>query len=82
MTSAAMQRSFSSWSWVAPRGRFAAALLVTALGVVLGLGGCGDDDEATPAGGEDDPQPSDEEAALARALGRRVADIARRLEVR
>ena len=34
------------------------------------------------AGGEDDPQPSDEEAALARALGRRVADIARRLEVR
>lgn len=33
------------------------------------------------AGGEDDPQPSDEEAALARALGRRVADIARRLEV-
>ena len=34
------------------------------------------------AGGEDDPQPSDEEAALARALGRRVADIACRLEVR
>ena len=34
------------------------------------------------AGGEDDPQPSEEEAALARALGRRVADIARRLEVR
>ena len=34
------------------------------------------------AGGQDDPQPSDEEAALARALGRRVADIARRLEVR
>ena len=34
------------------------------------------------AGGEDDPQPSDEEAALARALGRRVADIARRLEAR
>ena len=34
------------------------------------------------AGGEDDPQPSDEEAVLARALGRRVADIARRLEVR
>ena len=31
------------------------------------------------AGGEDDPQPSDEEAALARALGRRVADIAARL---
>ncbi len=34
------------------------------------------------AGGEDDPHPSDEEAALARALGRRVADIARRLEPR
>ena len=34
------------------------------------------------AGGDDDPQPSEEEAALARALGRRVADIARRLEVR
>ncbi len=34
------------------------------------------------AGGDDDPQPSDEEAALARALGRRVADIARRLETR
>ena len=31
------------------------------------------------AGGEDDPQLSDEEAALARALGRRVAEIARRL---
>ena len=31
------------------------------------------------AGAEDDPRPSDEEAALARALGRRVADIARRL---
>jgi len=34
------------------------------------------------AGGDDDPHPSEEEAALARALGRRVADIARRLEVR
>ena len=33
------------------------------------------------AGGQDDPQPSDEEAALARALGRRLADIARRLAV-
>ncbi|MFT3761031.1 MAG: NAD(P)H:quinone oxidoreductase [Pseudoxanthomonas sp.] len=31
------------------------------------------------AGGEDDPTPSDEEAALARALGRRVAAIARKL---
>lgn len=31
------------------------------------------------AGGADDPQPSDDEAQLARALGRRVADIARRL---
>ena len=31
------------------------------------------------AGGADDPQLSDDEAALARALGRRVADIARRL---
>lgn len=31
------------------------------------------------AGTDDDPQPSDEEALLARALGRRVADIARRL---
>ncbi|MCD7098145.1 NAD(P)H:quinone oxidoreductase [Stenotrophomonas sp. MMGLT7] len=31
------------------------------------------------AGAGDDPQPSDEEALLARALGRRVADIARRL---
>lgn len=31
------------------------------------------------AGGEDDPMPSDEEAALARALGRRVASIARKL---
>ena len=34
------------------------------------------------AGGDDDPQPSEEEAALARALGRRVADIAHRLEPR
>lgn len=32
------------------------------------------------AGGEDDPQPSEEEAALARALGRRLADVARRLQ--
>lgn len=32
------------------------------------------------AGHQDDPHPSDEEAALARALGRRVADFARRLE--
>ncbi|WP_440976108.1 NAD(P)H:quinone oxidoreductase [Pseudoxanthomonas winnipegensis] len=32
------------------------------------------------AGGEDDPQPSEDEAALARALGRRLADIARRLQ--
>jgi NAD(P)H dehydrogenase (quinone) len=32
------------------------------------------------AGGSDDPVLSDDEAALARALGRRVADIARRLE--
>ncbi len=31
------------------------------------------------AGASDDTQPSDEEALLARALGRRVADIARRL---
>jgi len=31
------------------------------------------------AGANDDPQPSEDEAALARALGRRVADIARRL---
>ena len=31
------------------------------------------------AGGEDDPQLSEEEAALARVLGRRVAEIARRL---
>lgn len=31
------------------------------------------------AGAEDDPQLSDEEAVLARALGRRVADVARRL---
>ncbi len=31
------------------------------------------------AGGEDDPQLTDEEAVLARALGRRVADVARRL---
>ncbi|MET0582093.1 MAG: NAD(P)H:quinone oxidoreductase [Pseudoxanthomonas sp.] len=31
------------------------------------------------AGGEDDPQLSEEEAILARALGRRVADVARRL---
>ena len=31
------------------------------------------------AGGADDPQLSDDEAVLARALGRRVADIARRL---
>lgn len=31
------------------------------------------------AGGDNDPQPSDDEAALARALGRRVADVARRL---
>ncbi|WP_411832719.1 NAD(P)H:quinone oxidoreductase [Pseudoxanthomonas mexicana] len=32
------------------------------------------------AGGDDDPQPSEEEAALARALGRRVAEVARRLQ--
>ncbi len=31
------------------------------------------------AGAADDPQPSEEEAVLARALGRRVADIAKRL---
>ncbi len=31
------------------------------------------------AGAQDDPQPSDDEAHLARVLGRRVADIARRL---
>lgn len=31
------------------------------------------------AGAEDDPQPSEEEAHLARALGRRLADIAQRL---
>lgn len=31
------------------------------------------------AGPEDDPRPSEDEATLARALGRRVADIARRL---
>jgi NAD(P)H dehydrogenase (quinone) len=31
------------------------------------------------AGQSDDPQPTDDEAQLARALGRRVADIARRL---
>jgi NAD(P)H dehydrogenase (quinone) len=31
------------------------------------------------AGANDDPQPSEDEASLARALGRRVADIARRL---
>ncbi|MCL6711976.1 NAD(P)H:quinone oxidoreductase [Pseudomonas sp. R2.Fl] len=34
------------------------------------------------AGGSDDPVLSDDEAALARALGRRVADVARRLEAR
>ena len=33
------------------------------------------------AGGENDPQPSDEESILARALGRRVARIAQRLGV-
>jgi NAD(P)H dehydrogenase (quinone) len=32
------------------------------------------------AGTSDDPQPSDDESALARALGRRVAELARRLE--
>lgn len=31
------------------------------------------------AGGSDDPKLSDDESALARALGRRVADVARRL---
>ena len=31
------------------------------------------------AGAQDDPQPTDEEAALARALGRRLADVAARL---
>ena len=31
------------------------------------------------AGAQDDPQPSDEEAVLARALGRRVAQVAARL---
>lgn len=34
------------------------------------------------AGGSDDPVLSDDEAALARALGRRVADVTRRLEGR
>jgi NAD(P)H dehydrogenase (quinone) len=32
------------------------------------------------AGAGDDPQPSDDEKALARALGRRLADIARKLQ--
>ena len=32
------------------------------------------------AGGENDPQPSEEESVLARALGRRVAQLASRLE--
>lgn len=32
------------------------------------------------AGGQDDPELSDDEAVLARALGRRVADLARRLQ--
>ena len=32
------------------------------------------------AGGENDPQPSEEESVLARALGRRVAQLALRLE--
>ena len=31
------------------------------------------------AGAKDDPQLSDEEAVLARALGRRIAELARRL---
>ena len=31
------------------------------------------------AGAQDDPQPTDEEAVLARALGRRLADVAARL---
>ncbi|KAG1386585.1 hypothetical protein G6F58_013804 [Rhizopus delemar] len=31
------------------------------------------------AGAADDPPPTDDEAVLARALGRRVADIAQRL---
>ncbi len=32
------------------------------------------------AGGQDDPTPTDDEKQLARALGRRLADIARKLE--
>lgn len=32
------------------------------------------------AGGQDDPQPSDDEAALARALGRRIATLALKLQ--
>ena len=32
------------------------------------------------AGGQDDPELSDDEAVLARALGRRIADLARRLQ--
>ncbi len=32
------------------------------------------------AGGQDDPTPTDDEKQLARALGRRLADVARRLE--
>ena len=32
------------------------------------------------AGGQDDPTPSDDEKQLARALGRRLADVARKLE--
>jgi len=32
------------------------------------------------AGSDNDPQPSDDEAILARALGRRVSDLARRLQ--
>lgn len=34
------------------------------------------------AGAQDDPQPSEDEITLARALGRRVADISQRLERR
>ncbi len=33
------------------------------------------------AGSDNDPQPSDDEAILTRALGRRVSDLARRLQV-
>ena len=40
---------------------------------------CDDPSDSHYAGLQDDPQPSDDEAVLARVLGRRIAQLASRL---